>query len=127
MKQKLRKIRIRITLKDAIKNQTFWMLFGILLLYLFIGLYRLSDIPAAIWGDAIEHYYLAENVLHGHLFFNYAYGGDGPIFTYIVVFFTNFYPLSFYGLKLTAVIIGFFFVLSMFFLTIKRLRFLQQQ
>jgi hypothetical protein len=116
MKQQRSKTRIRSMLHGVIKNRTYWILSGILLLYLFLGLYRLDAIPGAIWGDAIEHYFLAENVLHGHLFFNYAYGGDGPVFTYIVVFLTNFYPLSFYGLKLTAVIIGFFFVLSMFFL-----------
>ena len=101
-------------MKTIIRNN--WILAAILLVYLFLALYQLDNIPAAIWGDAIEHYYLAENILHGHPFFNYAYGGDGPVFSYIVVLVSVFFGLSFYSLKLTAVFIGFFFVLSLYFL-----------
>lgn len=93
-----------------------WLLLGILALYVFIGLYNLDGIPAEIWGDAISHYTLAEKVLHGHFFYDYEFGGDGPIFTYLAVLVSNFVPLSFYSLKLTSVFIGFFFVLSMYFL-----------
>ena len=103
-----------LKMKAIIRNN--WVLAAILLIYLFLALYQLDNIPAAIWGDAIEHYYLAENLLHGHLFFNYAYGGDGPVFSYIVVLVSVFFGLSFYSLKLTAVFIGFFFVLSLYFL-----------
>ena len=93
-----------------------WLLLSILSLYLFIGLYNLDGIPAEIWGDAIAHYDLAQKVLHGQFFYDYEFGGDGPIFTYLVVIVSRFVPLSFYSLKLTAVIIGFFFILSMYFL-----------
>jgi hypothetical protein len=102
-------------MKVFIRNN--WILLCILALYLFIGLYNLDGIPAEIWGDAIAHYNLAERVLHGRFFYNYAFGGDGPIFTYLVVIVSAFVPLSFYSLKLTAVVIGFFFILSMYFLS----------
>ncbi|HVA96861.1 MAG TPA: hypothetical protein VND99_04350 [Candidatus Acidoferrales bacterium] len=104
-------------LSGTLKNRTYLSLIAILLIYLFLALYQLDTIPGAIWGDAIFHYGLVQKVLHGHLFFDYEYGGDGPVFTYLAVFLTNFVPLSFYSLKLTAVFIGFFFVLSMYFLT----------
>ncbi len=93
-----------------------WLLFSILLVYLFVALYKLYSLPGEIWGDAISHYQLAQKVLHGHLFYDYEFGGDGPIFTYLAVFVALFTPLSFFSLKLTAVGIGFFFVLSMYFL-----------
>ena len=93
-----------------------WLLFSILLVYLFVALYKLDSIPGEIWGDGISHYQLAQKVLHGHLFFDYEFGGDGPIFTYLAVLVAFFTPLSFFSLKLTAVGIGFFFVLSMYFL-----------
>jgi len=91
-------------------------LIGILLLYLCIALYNLDGLPAEIWSDAIAHYYLVQGVQHGHFFINYAFGGDGPIFTYLAVLVSFFVSLSFYSLKLTSVFIGFFFVLSMYFL-----------
>src|SRR6185437_15321974 len=93
-----------------------FLLLSILLLYIFVALYKLDVIPAEIWGDAISHYNLAENVKHGQFFYNFAFGGDGPIFTYIAVAVSFLIPLSFYSLKFTAVIIGFFFILSMYFL-----------
>lgn len=96
--------------------KTNWQLLGILVLYLFVALYKLDTIPAEIWGDAIFHYNLVEKVRHGNFFYDYEFGGDGPIFTYLATTVSFIIPLSFYSLKLTAVIIGFFFVLSMYFL-----------
>ncbi len=93
-----------------------WQLIGILLVYLCVALYQLDSIPGEIWGDAISHYNLAEKVLHGGFFYDYEFGGDGPIFTYLAVAVSYVTHLSFYSLKLTSVIIGFFFVLSMYFL-----------
>ena len=93
-----------------------WQLLGILLVYLFVALYQLDTIPNEIWGDAIFHYFLAQKILSGHFFFDYEFGGDGPIFSYLAAFVSFFLPLSFYSLKVTAVGIGFFFVLSMYFL-----------
>jgi hypothetical protein len=93
-----------------------WQLLGILLVYLFVALYQLDTIPGEIWGDAISHYQLVEKVLHGKLFYDYEFGGDGPIFTYLATGVRFFIPLSFYSLKVTSVTIGFFFVLSMYFL-----------
>jgi hypothetical protein len=101
-------------MKKLFKNNL--LLFGILIIYLFVALYQLNTIPAEIWGDAISHYQLADRMLHGHFFYDYEFGGDGPIFTYLAVAVSFFTPLSFFSLKLTAVIIGFFFILSMYFL-----------
>src|SRR5579872_7042503 len=101
-------------MKKFFKNN--WQLLGILLIYLFVALYQLDTIPGEIWGDAISHYQLVEKVLHGKLFYDYEFGGDGPIFTYLATFVSFFIPLSFYSLKATATFIGFFFVLSMYFL-----------
>jgi len=93
-----------------------WQLLGILLVYLFVALYKLDTIPGEIWGDAIFHYNLVEKIRHGNFFYDYEFGGDGPIFTYLATAVSFVIPLSFYSLKITAVIIGFFFVLSMYFL-----------
>src|SRR6266576_6583484 len=95
--------------------QNNWQLLGILIVYLFVALYQLDNVPAEIWGDAISHYQLAQRVLHGNFFIDYEFGGDGPIFTYLAVAVSFFNQLSFYSLKLTAVIIGLFFVISMYF------------
>src|SRR5580704_2248823 len=102
-------------MKSFFRNN--WLLIGILLVYIFVALYQLDTIPGEIWGDAISHYNLAEKILQGHFFIDYEFGGDGPVFSYLAAFMTNFLHLSFYSLKFTSVWIGFFFVLSMYFLT----------
>jgi hypothetical protein len=98
-----------------IKN--YWLLSYILLLGLALGLYQLDTLPNEMWGDATAHYYLAQQVLSGHFFFNYRYGGDGPIYTYLVVLVATVFGLSFYTLKLTAVFISIGFIAVMYFLS----------
>src|SRR5260221_212150 len=97
--------------------KTPWVLISILLLGTFLGLYRLDNLPAEMWGDATAHYTLAQQVIQGKLFFNYRYGGDGPIYTYLVVLVSWFLGLSFYTLKLTSVLIYLLFIVVMYFLT----------
>ena len=46
---------------------------GILLIYLFVAFYQLETIPGEIWGDAISHYTLADNMLHGKFFYDYEF------------------------------------------------------
>lgn len=94
-----------------------WMLLIILCFGAFLGLYQLDNLPAEIWGDAVAHYTLAEGVRHGSFFYNYAYGGDGPIYTYIVVAISYLLGLSFYTLKFTSVIVYLLFLVCMYFLT----------
>jgi hypothetical protein len=76
------------------------------LIGLVIRCWNLPSLPAEMWGDVIEHYKLAESILHGHFFLNFQYGGDGPMFSYLAVLITLFKPLSFESLKLTSAIIG---------------------
>jgi hypothetical protein len=71
-----------------------------------IRLYRLDDVPAEMWGDVIEHYALANQILHGQFFFDYRFGGDGAMFSYIVAALAIFLGLSFATIKLATVLIG---------------------
>ncbi len=96
--------------------KTYWTLFGILLIGAFIGLYQLNTLPGEMWGDAIAHYYLAQQMQHGVFFYNYRYGGDGPIYTYLVVLVSWFLGLSFYTLKLTSVFVYLFFIIFLYLL-----------
>ncbi len=95
----------------------YWILIGILCIGAFLGLFQLNYLPAEMWGDAVAHYALAQQVLHGNLFFNYRFGGDGPIYTYIVVLVSWFVGISFYTLKFTSVLVYLLFIFVMYFLT----------
>ena len=88
----------------------------IFLLSILLRLYRLDQIPGEMWGDVIEHYKYANEILHGNFFFDYRFGGDGPLFSYIVAFLFNFIDPSFYTLKLITVFIGAAFTAVVFFL-----------
>jgi len=101
--------------KKLLKNN--WQLLLILFLGAFLGLFQLDNLPAEMWGDATAHYTLAQAVRHGFLFFNYQFGGDGPIYTYLVVFISWFLGLSFYTLKFTSVIVYLLFIFFMYLLT----------
>lgn len=94
-----------------------WILMVILCFGAFLGLYQLNNLPAEMWGDATAHYALAQQVRHGLLFFNYRYGGDGPIYTYFVVFVSWFLGLSFYTLKFTSVFVYLLFIFFMYLLS----------
>jgi hypothetical protein len=93
------------------------VLIGIVCIGAFLGLFELNNLPAEMWGDAVAHYGLAKQVLHGLIFFNYRFGGDGPIYTYLVVLVSRFLGLSFYTLKFTSVLVYLLFIVCMYFLT----------
>src|SRR6185437_7921321 len=95
----------------------YWVLISLVCLGACIGLYRLDTLPGEMWGDATAHYALAQSVMHGTFFFNYQFGGDGPIFTYLVVIISWLLGLSFYTLKFTSVLIYLAFIVTMYFLT----------
>src|SRR5215469_15286363 len=95
----------------------YWILIIIVCFGAFLGLYQLDTLPAEMWGDATAHYALAQGVIHGKYFFNYQFGGDGPLFTYFVVALSWILGLSFYTLKFTSVLIYLFFIVIMYFLT----------
>lgn len=94
-----------------------WILIAILCFGAFLGLYQLNNLPAEMWGDATAHYALVQQVRHGLLFFSYRYGGDGPIYTYLVVFVSWFLGVSFYTLKFTSVLVYLLFIFVMYFFT----------
>lgn len=83
----------------------------ILLLGVFLRLYRLDDLPSEMWGDVIEHYKLAKAINEGDLFFDYRFGGDGPLISYFISFFSRFFGLSFFTLKFTTAILGVIWIL----------------
>src|SRR5271155_2426212 len=91
--------------------QAHWVLIGILFVGAFLGLYQLDNLPAEMWGDATAHYMLADQVRHGMLFYNYRFGGDGPVYTYLVVLISLFLGLSFYTLKFTSVLVYLLFLI----------------
>ena len=93
------------------------VLIGIVCIGACLGLFELNTLPAEMWGDAVAHYALAKQVLHGLIFFNYRFGGDGPIYTYLVVLVSRFLGLSFYTLKFTSVLVYLLFIITIYFLT----------
>jgi hypothetical protein len=82
-----------------------------------IGLYRLDDIPGEIWGDVIEHYYLTDSIMRGHFYFHFAFGGDGPLFSYFAALTSYFLGLSFYSLKISTVLMGSLLNISVYYYT----------
>lgn len=100
--------------KQILKTHRILLL--ILLFGTVIGLYQLANLPAEMWGDATAHYTLTEQVRQGKLFFDYQYGGDGPLYTYLVVALSWFFGLSFYTLKLTSVLVYLLFIIVMYLL-----------
>lgn len=104
------------------------LLILITLLGLGIRLYRLDSLPGEMWGDVNEHYKMADNILKGNFFWNYSFGGDGPLFSYITAFVSIVTGLSFFSLKLSTAIIGtclipavYFFTKALFFKKQKKL------
>lgn len=88
----------------------------ITVLGLAIRLYRLDGLPAEMWGDVTTHYTLAQQVMNGHLFFDYEFGGDGPLLSYCVAVVASIAGLSFFTLKLTTVLIGTAVIVVTYFL-----------
>src|SRR5947209_5011073 len=71
-------------MRSRVTSTSGLVLLAITELALILRLYRLEDLPAAMWGDVIEHYGLADLVLTGHPYLTYYFGGDGPMFSYVV-------------------------------------------
>lgn len=88
-----------------VSNETL-LVAAITIFALAIRLFRLNDVPAEMWGDVIEHYSLATQIMHGQFFVDYRFGGDGAMFSYIVAALALFLGLSFATLKLATVLIG---------------------
>lgn len=79
---------------------------GIALIGLGVRVYNLNGIPAATWGDLIEHYRLVHVVWAGKLTFSTWFGGDGPLYPLLAAGFTSIVGLSFLHLKLFSALIG---------------------
>lgn len=92
---------------------TFFLIFFI---GLFFRFFILDSLPAAMWGDVIEHYKLAQLILDKKFFYHYNFGGDGPLISYIIAFFSKFFGLSFYTIKLTTAVLGSIWILINYFL-----------
>lgn len=82
---------------------------------LFIRLLRLDSLPAEMWGDVTAHDYLAHKVLAGDFYFDYEFGGDGPMFSYLAAGVAQLTGLSFYSLKLTGALIGTLLIVAIYF------------
>jgi hypothetical protein len=81
-------------------------LVGVILLGFIVRVYRLDELPAAAWGDLIEHYRLVKVVWAGKLQISTWFGGDGPVFPLLAAGFTRIVGLSFLHLKLFSALTG---------------------
>lgn len=79
---------------------------GIVLVGLAIRVYHINEIPAAAWGDLIEHYRLVHVVWAGKLHLSTWFGGDGPAYTVLEAGFARIMGLSFLHMKLFSALIG---------------------
>lgn len=93
------------------------ILAGITLAGLVIRLFRLDSLPAEMWGDVTAHAYLANKVMTGDFFFDYEFGGDGPLFSYLAAGVATLFGLSFFSLKLTSALIGSLLIVAVYFYT----------
>jgi hypothetical protein len=75
-------------------------------LALALRLYRLDDLPAEPWDDVITHATLARDVAGGRFFIGFRFGGDGPVFSYLLALPAKLGGLSFYTMKLATAIAG---------------------
>jgi hypothetical protein len=99
-----------------------WVILSIIFLGFIAGVYNLDGLPAEMWNDPINHYRLARAILSGNFFFDYQFGGDGPIYTYLVVLISSIVGLSYYTLKLTSVLISLCFIFTMYVLALEFFR-----
>jgi hypothetical protein len=79
---------------------------GVVLVGLAIRIYHANSLPAATWGDLIEHYRLVHVVWAGELKFSTWFGGDGPLYPLLLAGFTRLDGLSFLHMKLFSALIG---------------------
>lgn len=81
------------------------MLVFIILLGLFLRIYKLDEIPGELWGDVNEHMIYGKEILKGDFYWSF-FGGDGPIFDYLTALFFLIFGKNFLAIKLTTVFIG---------------------
>jgi Dolichyl-phosphate-mannose-protein mannosyltransferase len=85
-------------------------------LALILRLLRLQDLPGEMWGDNVVYLGLASQIIHGHPFLSYQYGGDGPMFFYLISLVSGVFGFTFFSIKLTAALLGTVVVAVTFFL-----------
>jgi len=93
------------------------MIYLILFLGFLIRIFRLNSLPGEMWGDVIEHFRMTEQLLDKKFFYNYQFGGDGPLFDYLTLIISKIFGLSFWSIKLTSVIIGTFIIYVNYLIT----------
>lgn len=98
-------------------NRNRLFIIGIFILVLFVRFYQLDSLPAEMWGDSIEHFKMAREIMQGNFFIGYQFGGDGPMLSYFIAIVSKIFGLSFYSLKLTTVLIGTLVVFTTYFLS----------
>jgi len=94
-------------------------LFLIITIATFLRLYKLDSIPGEMWGDVIEHYRLTQKILNGNFYLSYAFGGDGPLFSYISASISKIVGLSFWSLKFSTAIIGILLAIVTFYFSLE--------
>lgn len=82
------------------------LLFSILGLSILLSFWKLQDIPGEMWGDEVEIYKLARQVRSGQFYWTYAYGGDGPMFSYFIALLSYPFGLSFFSMKMASTLVG---------------------
>lgn len=93
-----------------------FILLAILALGIFLRLWKLNDIPAEMWGDVTEGYKFASRVLNGDFYWRFIFGGDGPLFSYLVVFLSLPLGLSFLTMKMATTVVGTLLILATYLL-----------
>jgi len=88
----------------------------IVIISTFLRLYKLDSIPGEMWGDVNEHYKMAKSINDGHFFLSYVFGGDGPLFSYLVTLISKIFGLSFWSIKFTTAIVGILLVIATYYL-----------
>jgi len=91
--------------RNILKNIDNYLIYLIILLGLFLRLYKLDNIPAEIWGDIVEGMDFMTPILEGKFPFHYVLG-NGPIFFYIASLFSLIVGFNFLALKVTSVVFG---------------------
>jgi hypothetical protein len=87
-------------------QKTSFLLLIIVVLGFVLRVFKLDSIPAAMWGDVIEHQKIAYSVLDKGFSLQQWFGGDGPIFTLFLLPLALLGQLSFSLHKLVTVLIG---------------------
>lgn len=108
-----------VVIKTVVKKNPKISGLGLLIsLSIIINSYHFQELPAAMWGDVIEHYKMTNDILNQRYFLNYRFGGDGALFSYLTALVSFFFGLSFESLKLTTILIHTATTICLYFLTL---------